>query len=312
MFSPKIGKRGFPTGRYAKIPAVVFLALALSGLLFLGARAEQLETNIELFTELLPADKQEKLEDLEEELHDYFCDYEWIEDFSGSQIPLSFRIYLVDESTGFEDRYGARVHVSNDYDLQYLDKDCHFKYRPDEPLEHDAIIYHPLAGLLDFYAYLIIGGEMDKRATLGGDPYFKKARDVAQRALFSEYYRGWNRRMEELEAILADENLKFRKMLAVYFRALEFGENGELENARRFCRSALATIEEILKRKEENEGFLEGFLMDQEEQIARFFTHHYLEIADLFKEDPQGQEVFNLLVTMDPRHQEIYGKYLKD
>jgi hypothetical protein len=283
--------------------------LFLWGLIALGAQAEALlDANIELFTELLPDEKEEKLENLQGKLEDYFCDYEWIEDFSGPAIPFSFRIYLVDESRGFEDRYGARVHVSNDYDLQYLDKDIHFPYQPDEPLEHDAIIYHPLTGVLDFYAYLIIGGEMDKRATLGGDPYFKKAQEVVQSALFSEYYRGWNRRKEELEAILIDENIPFRKMLAVYFRALSYVEEGELEKAKRFCLSALAMIEEILARR----GTEEGLSREQEEQIARFFTYHHMEIADLFKQDPNAQAVFEQLMTLDPQHGEVYQKYFKD
>jgi hypothetical protein len=300
--------RNGPIGRSLKSPAVAFLVLALCGFSSPGSAGEQFEAEIELFIELLPAEKQEKLEDFEEKLEEYFNDYDWIEDFSGPPISFSFRIYLVDESTGFEDRYGARIHVSNNYDMQELDKDSHFPYRPHEPLEHEAIIYHPLTGLLDFYAHLVIGDEYDKRATLGGDPYFKKARDVVQRALFSEYYRGWNRRREHIEAILAEENLTYRKMLAVYFRALQYAEHGEMENARLFCRSALAMIQEILKRRETDAGLSH----EQEEQVARFFAFHYLEIADLFEKDPQGQEIFDLLMIIDPEHREVYEKYSQD
>ena len=308
MLSFERHKRDGSIGWSMKIPAAVFLVLALSGLSSPGSIAEQLEADIELFLELLPTEKQEKLEDFQEELEDYFIHHEWIEDFSPPSIPFNFRMYLVDESTGFEDRYGARIHVSNNYDLQELDKDSHFPYQPDEPLEHEAVIYHPLAGLLDFYAYLIIGGEMDKRATLGGDPYFKKARDVVQRALFSEFYQGWNRRREQIEAILAEENLTYRKMLAVYFRALEYAEDGQMENARLFCRSALAMIEEILKRRETDQGLSH----EQEQQVVRFFAFHYLEIVDLFEKDPQGPEVFDLLMIMDPEHRDVYEKYFQD
>ncbi len=289
-----------------QIPTVLFM-LALSMLSSPVAGAEQLDARIEVFTELLPAEKQDKLENLEEELSDYFNDYTWIEDLGGPPIPFSFRMYLVDESTGFEDRYGARIHVSNDYDMQFLDKDSHFPYRPEDRLDHEAVIYHPLAGLLDFYAYLIIGTEMDKRATLGGDPYFKKAWEAVQRGLFSEYYRGWNRRGEEIEFILAEENMAFRKMLAVFFRALEYARDGEIDNAHRYCRSALTAIQGILKRKETDEGLSR----EQDEQIARFFTFHHLEIAELFQGDPRGHEVMNQLIAMDPENREVYEKYLR-
>jgi hypothetical protein len=298
--------------RLFRFGALLLMAAFLSFLLDvpLGgtAGAEQLDVTVELFTELLPFEKREKLDNFQMDLEDYLRDWDWIEDFQSAPIVFTFRMYLTDESVGFEDRYGARVHVSNDFDLQYLDKDCHFAYQPDEHLDHDAIIYHPLTGLLDFYVYLIIGGELDKRSTLGGDPYFKKAQEVVQEALFSEFYRGWNRRSEELVRIMAEENVLYRKMLAVYFHALHLWQTERMEEARKYCRSALAMIEEILQ----NEEMDEEWTRRQEEQIARFFSHHYREIAELFAGDPGGQEVFELLLNIDPQNEDFYREYTRN
>jgi hypothetical protein len=273
----------------------------------LPVRSDQLDATVELYTELLPFEKRDRLENLQIELEEYFRDEEWIEDYEGAPIPFTFRMYLVDESVGFEDRYGARIHASNDYDLQYLDKDCHFAYQFDERLEHDAVIYHSLTGLLDYYAYLIIGGEMDKRSTLGGDPYFKRAQEVIQEALFSEFYRGWNRRSDELERIIAEENTDYRKMLAVYFRALLLWEDERVEEAREYCRSALSMIARILQ---DDERVDEEWARYREEQITRFFTHHYREIGELFTGSPQAVEILALLVELDPDHEEIYRDFL--
>jgi hypothetical protein len=294
-----------PSGRILTVSLVLMVLLVW---LTPESNAEQLDAEVELFVDLLPFQKQEKLEDLAEELEQYFRDFEWIEDYGGPMIPLRFMMYLVDESTGFEDRYGARIHVSNDYDWQFLDKDCHFAYQPEEPLEHDAIIYHPLAGLLDFYAYLIIGDAMDKGATLGGDPYYRMAQEIVKEGQFSEYYRGWNRRSELLEAILAEENLTYRKMLAVYFRALSYWGEERVDEARSTCRIALAMIDDMWQEEQQDEDLS----TQQEEQIARFFTHHHLEIADLFAEDPLNQDVLDLLMTIDPEHGELYQKYLEN
>jgi hypothetical protein len=241
-------------------------------------------------------------------LEEYFLHHDWIEEYEGPPIPFTFRMYLTDESVGFEDRYGARIHASNEYDLQYLDKDCHFAYQRGERLEHDAIVYHSLTGLLDYYAYLIIGGEMDKWSTLGGDSFYKAAREVVQEAQFSELYRGWNQRSEVLERILAEENLNYRKMTAVYFRALALEENDNIEEARQYGRSALAMIETILDEPVEDVDWAQRY----EDQIARFFEHHYREIADLFAEAPQGGEVFELLMTIDPKHEEFYGQFIPE
>ena len=274
----------------------------------LPARSDQLDATVELYTELLPFEKRERLENLQMELEEYFRDEEWIEDYEGASIPFTFRMYLVDESVGFEDRYGARIHASNDFDLQYLDKECHFAYQPDERVEHDAVIYHSLTGLLDYYAYLIIGGEMDKRSTLGGDPYFKRGQEVVQEALFSEFYRGWNRRSDELERIIAEENTDYRKMLAVYFRALLLWEDGRVEDAREYCRSALNMIARILQEEDRVE---EEWARYRQEQIARFFTHHYREIGELFAGSPGAGDILALLVELDPDHEEIYREFLE-
>jgi|GEM_PF-578273 len=287
---------------------LMILCLLLAFLPSPRALGEQLDVTVELYTELLPFEKQERLENLQMELEEYFTDGEWIEDFEGAPIPFTFRMYLVDESVGFEDRYGARIHASNDYDLQYLDKDCHFAYQFDERLEHDAVIYHSLTGLLDYYAYLIVGGEMDKRSTLGGDPYFKLTQEVVQEALFSEFYRGWNRRSDELERIMAEENVDYRQMLAVYFHALQLWEEERIEEAREYCRSALNMIAEILQDVDQVE---EEWVRYRQEQIARFFTHHYREIGELFANSPEGEDILSLLLELDPEHEDIYRDFLE-
>lgn len=294
------------TGRPGRSRDLIVLCLGLILISALIAEGEQLDATVELYTELLPFEKREELEDLQMELEDYFRDGEWIEDYEGAPIPFTFRMYLVDESVGFEDRYGARIHASNDYDLQYLDKDCHFPYQPDERLEHDAVIYHPLNGLLDYYAYVIIGGEMDKRSTLGGDPYFKQAQEIVQEALFSEFYRGWNRRSDELERIMAEENVPYRQMLAVYFRALQLWDDEREEESREYARSALNMIAQMLEEELEEE-----WARFRQEQITRFFTHHYREIGELFAGSPEHEDVLALLLELDPDHEEFYLEFLR-
>jgi len=296
------------TARRYRSLSITILLLSAIFLPLSPARSEQLDVTVELYTELLSSEKQERLESLQTELEEYFIDGEWIEEYEGALLPFTFRMYLVDESVGFEDRYGARIHASNDYDLQYLDKDCHFAYQFDERLEHDAVVYHSLTGLLDYYAYLIIGGELDKRSTLGGDPYFKQAQEVVQEALFSEFYRGWNRRSDELERIMAEENLSYRQMLAVYFHALRLWNAERAEEARDYGLSALQMIAGILQDENQVE---EEWVRYRREQVARFFTHHYREIGEMFTGSSEGENILLLLVELDPDHEEFYREFLE-
>lgn len=262
------------------------------------ANGQQLKASVHIFLDRLPLVKRDKLENLQEAIADYINGYEWMEE--GREVACTILMYLEDESTAFEDRYGARMHVSNNADIQYLDKECHFEYQPGEPLVHDDFGFDSLTGLLDFYLYLLIGGELDKLEPFGGEPYLKKAKEVCRRAGFgrSEFFEGWERRSRIVDDILDKANRPFRKMKAVYFRGLMLGSSGDRPAAKSHLLKAINGLERIVKNDPQNE------------RVKKFFKYHYLELAKFFASGEDG-ETCKRLIRLDPEHKGIYEKYLK-
>lgn len=279
-------------------PIVLVFCWVLIPLCGSQIEAQHLKSTVVLDLTQLPQDKQKRVEGLQEMIRDYIDNSQWVDDLFDFEVSLTFTMSLQDISQTYEDRYSAQLKVSNNRDIQHNDRYCRFPYQMNDPLFRDDSNYDPLTGLIDFYVYMILGGEMDKRALLGGTPFYQKALNVCMNASFgrSEFHRGWDERKEAGEKILAEEMETFRQLQAIFFRAKFYDKNGESEKAKRYCRAVIIELGEMFEAD------------PQDERIEGFFKYHYFEIIDLFKED-DVPALFVKLIELDPDHKEEYEKY---
>lgn len=261
-------------------------------------RAGELKATVRIFLDRLPLVRREKLKDFQQVIEDYINGQMWVEE-DQANVTCTMLMYLEDESTTFEDRYRARIYVSNNADIQYRDQECLFPYQAGELLVYKGHGFDPLTGLIEFYLYLIVGGELDKLKPFGGEPYFKKAREVCHRANFgrSEFFKGWDRRTEIVDDILSRANRPFREMKAVYFKGLGLERSGDRQGAREHLLKALGMLEQIQGAN------------PKDEKVKEFLEHHHLELAKILVSEGQG--VYGRLVRLDPEHQGVYKKYLR-
>lgn len=76
--------------------------------------------------------------------------------------------------------------------INLKDRDISFVYRQGDHLQFSKIsIENQLAGILDFYAYMILAMDADSFALRGGDEFFNEARRVVQMQQ-SQNEKGWN------------------------------------------------------------------------------------------------------------------------
>ncbi|PID95513.1 MAG: DUF4835 domain-containing protein [Bacteroidetes bacterium] len=76
--------------------------------------------------------------------------------------------------------------------FNWLDKDIHFTFLENEPLEFNENSYSSnLSSILAFYAYMIIGMDFDSFSKFGGTPFFEKAMNILNTAQ-SGNEKGWN------------------------------------------------------------------------------------------------------------------------
>ncbi|MFQ6092246.1 MAG: DUF4835 family protein [bacterium] len=280
-------------------PVVLLFCWVLALFCTAQTEAQHLKSKVVLNLTQLAEVKQKRVEGLQETIRDYIDNSRWIDDPFDFEVPLSFTMSLQDISQTYEDRYLAQLQVSNNRDIQYRDKYCRFPYQMNDPLFRDDSNYDPLTGLIDFYVYMILGGEMDKRAILGGTPFYEKALEVCQNAGFgrSEFYQGWDLRKELVEKVLDDEMATFRKLEAVFFRAKVYHKDGRGKKARQYCRAVILKLGKMFEAN------------PQDERIKDFFKYHYFEIGELF-EDEKASALFEKLIELDPEHREEYEKYI--
>ena len=272
---------------------------ALFSLFSLRAEAQRLTSTINLDMTRLSQEKQKRLEGLQEALRQYIDDSRWTDEQLNYEVPFTFTMAeMQDLSTTYEDRYSTKLQISNNRDIQYQDKYCRFLYQMNDALFRDDANYEPLTGLVDFYVYMVLAGEMDKRAILGGTAFYQKAQEVCTNAGFgrSEFHLGWDRRKDLIEHMLSEDMQTFRKLQAIFFRAKVYHVNGDGTKARQYCR---VVILELGKMYDEN---------SEDERVKDFFKYHYFEIGELFK-DKKDPTLFQRLIELDPDHKEEYEKY---
>lgn len=270
----------------------VVLAVSMNQVLI----AQQIEAQVTLILERLPLEKQEKLKNFSDAIETYISDYDWTgEDFE-EPVPVIIQIFLQDNSVSYEARYSGTFLISNGSDIQYYDKYWKFPYNEGDPLLHQDNVYEPFTGFLDFYIYLILGGEYDKLGKLAGAPYFEKARQIADQGMFDARFAfGWKERIELIETILSDSYKPFREMKDLYFLGLSY-EYEEPETALKYCAMAIDELEKILRRDPENKDAL------------NFIKAHYIEIIRLFR---SKNDVLRRMIRLDPDHKGAYEQHME-
>jgi hypothetical protein len=270
------------------------------GVVFLfstGIRAQRFKSEVKLIMERLPLEKQKKLENFASDIETYINDYDWTGQDADYEIPLSIQVYLQDVSASFEDRYAGTFLISNTVDIQYYDKYWRFPYQAGDRLLHDESVFQPFTGFLDFYAHLVLGGEFDKTSSLGGDPFYEKAKQINEQAKFNtQFMLGWEERAKLIQSILSQDNVPFRKCKYLFFTAFYYAEQKDT-TARKYCLQGIAAIESVLKKDPEHK------------EATDFLQSHYLDIAEVFADD---NAVLQRLIEIDPAHQEAYQRYIDE
>lgn len=262
---------------------------------FEDATSQAVRSQVTALLERLPLEKQERMKDFAETLESYINDHDWTGEISDDEIPVTIQIFLTDNSVSYESRYAGTFLITNNADIQYYDKYWRFPFEPEDPLFHDENTFHAFTGFIDFYIYLILGGEYDKYGRFLGTPFYEKAKLLSDQAMFNvQFQLGWQERTDLIDDILSKENEPFRTMKDLFFLGLSYiGE--EDETARQYCIEALDLFEDVIKANPDHE------------QARQFIEAHHLEYVDLFRGD---RDVLQRLSRLDPERADTYRQYM--
>jgi len=274
-----------------------FFRLAVTVMLLAGALPAQfVEVNVEIAVDRLPEKERTDLKMLEQAIPPYFENFNWIENSYGMQIPLKISLYPQSvNTTGSERVFTAQMFIVNESgDMRFFEKSFKFVYNTNDPVIHTEMI-HTLTSTLDFYAWMMIAGELDTYEPLGGNNIYEKARDVATRGQMSERPSGWKDRLQDLDEILRLRN--YRLMKYHFWGALDLADQGKKEEVVSEINKALQALEAMFAenaRERYSHVFLDAHARDLMTVIHDFGT------------EAQTQK----LMTLDPDNKAVYEKII--
>ncbi|WP_170934753.1 type IX secretion system protein PorD [Hymenobacter gelipurpurascens] len=196
--------------------------------------------------------------------------------------------------------------------LSFADPSWRFNYTPQNPIDYSENTFvGNLSSLLTFYAYIIIGMDQDSFASLGGSPYYDRARIVLSNAASqnstNEQDDGWkdlgpDNRYWLLNNLQDPQLEAFRTGIYAYYRRGMDIFITKPEEARASIATALQGVQQAVQRRP-------GTLL-----ARSFFTTKSDEIANVFRSSPDQQQkvaVATLLSEVDPTNSAKYQSIVR-
>jgi hypothetical protein len=294
---------------------LLILTALLVGLLR-PAAAQELRCTVTVNISALQGTEFTYLTDLQEEITRYLNDRSWTDDvfLERERIDCSMAIQFTRSIT--LNTFEAQLTVSARRPIYgtpqptqtFLVQDS--RWGPFTVTQGQGLIYNPnrfdaFVSTLDFYANLILGYDYDSFSELGGQPYFERARAIAElaRGVDAE---GWfvvgdERTRGNLITQLLDPRFEplRRASFTYHFAVLD-----------RFTSQHEQAWEQAM-------GVLETLSVLYQEFNARryatdvFFSAKHTEIAELLADAPRRTEAYELLAEMDTPHLATYDKLVQ-
>jgi hypothetical protein len=237
------------------------------------------------------------------------------EDLDGEKIRCSMEIFF--QSALSNNRYQAKVVITslrpiyngneptdrNTLILRISDNNWEFTYLPNQQIVHDEMIFNPLTSFLDFYAYLIIGYDLETYVPMSGSQCFQKAQKITQTASTSAVSKDWQIPTASYSKFaMTDElsNVKFNRFRSAFNNYHFDGIDLLATDQQKGLKNILKALEVINDVHRQNTSSV---------IIKQFFDSKYREIAEIFQTYPE-KGVYETLSTYDQEHRSTYQEWM--
>lgn len=243
-------------------------------------------------------DQQDELIELAERIEQYYNNFDYVDDEYETDVSSNVRIIIETvQSKGSEKLYKAQFLITSESGETFYDKTWEFPYNENTSLIHSSGLFNPLTDFLDYYAFMILAGELDSYGLLLGTKAYDKALEIANEGLLSRYTKGWSARKDQLLKITDSRTRPLREVKPDFFEALYLFEEGRYKEAYKFSALVLEGIKKVHKIEPNNK------------YLSLFFDAHHKKLAQLF----EGKlEQLETLTILDSKHRESYREYLPD
>ena len=277
--------------------------------------AQELNCDVTVNLENIPSGQRDFLRNFESDVERYLNNTRFTsEDLEGERIQCTFNIFF--KSLAGEDRYSAQVfigsqrpiYVENEPSskitpiLRILDDRWEFGYVPNQRMIQDDFTADPLTDFLDFYAYLVIGFDLETYTPNSGTKYFQKTLQIWSQANGAGL-KDWQQSSASYSRFgMADElnSSKYLSLLSAFNMYHFDGIDLLATKPEQGLEAMLQAIENIGQvRQRQNAASV---------LVKQFFDAKYLEIAESFLKYP-NRSVYDRLRQADQEHLKSYDEY---
>jgi hypothetical protein len=235
------------------------------------------------------------LTDFQRKVTDYLNNRSWSD--SDQDIIIKCNANMIVQTMtnrGSEKVYLAQFLISSPSGENFRDQAVEFTYYPAQAFETFRTQFDPLLDLLDFYANLVIAGEMDTYGLFAGSPFYDRCQDIANRGQLSNYGTGWKSRADEVILITDADHVPLREVKFYYYEGLYFVEKEpNPEYVRQFSKGIVDRLANVANKRPNSIA------------LKRFFDAHYQEFCKLFQFDTNRENI-NRMIDINPTHSDTY------
>lgn len=292
------------------------LLIILVGFLFGMANAQELNCNLQINSDKIQGSNKSVFTTLQTALTEFMNNRRWTDLTYDDNEKVECSINVIVNSVE-GDSYSAEMVIqsrrpvfNSSYNttlLNFRDPNLQFEYREFDPLEFTSSnLNSNLTAILAYYAYIIIGYDMDSFSRLGGTPYFQVAENIVSQAQSTDWI-GWrafenDRNRYALISNIMDEAFKkYREFFYEYHRLGldEMSQNST--NGRAKISNGISVLRDVYRARPSTVV------------VSSFMDAKSDELINIFKRgsEEEKKHVFEILTTISPTMTTRYEEILK-
>ena len=191
---------------------LIIKIISLFLILITNLKSQFVDVKITINDDRLQQSINNELDNFESNLENYLKNTEFASD--AMDIDFSVEILFVFEGItdkGNEKVFSSQILATNNVDQQFFTKGAEFSYNPGQSFFYNNQ-FESLRSLIDYFALMIIAGDLDTYDLFGGEKYYKLAESIAVSGKESSFNRGWDNRKNKSEDIKENYNLRKAKL----------------------------------------------------------------------------------------------------
>ncbi len=275
--------------------------------------AQELNATVTVNFEQLSNGYKDRLVNFAQEVQNYLNSNKYTgNNWQGNKIKCNFDIFFTSANQGTQ--YSAQVVVTSQRDvyrsadrslmLRIQDPTWSFNYVKGQSMYFNQTAFDPLLSFLDYYAYLIIGLDMDSYGPLAGTPMFNKAMQITILGANGKYSKGWQVQSSNYNKSVLVENLtdaRYQQFRKDFFNYHYNGIDLFKSNKKLAQKNIAKLIKDVYNMRNK---------IDPTSVLLKvFFDAKAKEIVKYLKGYPD-KSIFKMLKIINPSHTAIYNKAL--